>query len=156
MSALLMNFQEIAQQTLVESNLLKSLVTGLRAALAWEVYGDDCSRKRSTLLFIAKSFQRHLERLMTLEEIDGYMDIVLETKPFLSKAVDSMKEDHDRFRRAASLLVQRLSAASPMDPHALDQIGADLTELLHRLDRHGKKEAKLFQEAFEQEEGGEG
>jgi hypothetical protein len=156
MPALLVDYQEIAQQTLVENNLLKSLLAGLRSALAWEVYGDDCSRKRSTLLFIAKSFQRHLERLMTLEEVDGYMDIVLQTKPFLGKAVDAMKEDHDRFRKGTGTIVERLNVASPLDLCSLDDIGADLAELLNRLERHGKKEAKLFQEAFEQEEGGEG
>src|SRR4026207_390753 len=95
---LVMDHHELAQQTELESGLLKHLIDGLRAVLAWEVQGDDFSRKLSTMGFVTKSFQRTLERLMTLEEVDGYLDIVLESKPFLSKSVNCLKQDHEEFR----------------------------------------------------------
>ena len=63
---------DIAQQTVVEDGILKLLVEGLRSALAWKVT-NDFSRKLSSVRFITQSFQRHLERLMALEEYDGYM-----------------------------------------------------------------------------------
>ena len=69
-ATLLINRHEIAQQTIVENGLMKSLTEGLRNALAWRVHGDDFSRKLSTVQFICRSFQRHLERLMTLEEAE--------------------------------------------------------------------------------------
>ncbi len=150
------NYHEMAQQTEVETGLLKNLSAGLRAVLAWEVQGDDFSRKLSTLLFISRSFKRHLGRLMNLEEVEGYMDIVLETKPFLSKKVHSLKQDHDRFRYAIRRIVHELKQVPPWDAGAFADIGEDLANLLDQLERHGKKEAKLFQEALEQEEGGEG
>jgi hypothetical protein len=150
------NFHEMAQQTSVETGLLKNLTEGLRNVLAWEVQGDDCSRKLSTLLFICQSFKRHLGRLMNLEETDGYMDIVLESKPFWSKKVHALKQEHDRFRYAIRRIVHELKQVAPWDGYALDEICAELAGLLDRLERHGKKEAKLFQEALEQEEGGEG
>lgn len=152
---LLVNRHDIAQQTLIENGLLKSLMQGLREALAWRIQDDGLSRKLSTVRFIAKSFQRHLHRLMTLEEVDGYMDIVLETKPSLSRAVQSLKEDHCRFRQATEQMVQRLELASEVDLDAFADVCDDFGELLDDLDRHHEKEAKLFQEAFEQEEGGE-
>jgi hemerythrin-like domain-containing protein len=155
-TAVLTNYHEMARQTVVETGLLKNLTDGLRNVLAWEVKGDDCSRKLSTLLFISQSFKRHLGRLMNLEETDGYMDIVLETKPFLSKKVHALKQEHDRFRYAIRRIVHELKQISPWDGYSLQEIGADLTGLLDRLERHGKKEAELFQEALEQEEGGEG
>lgn len=153
---LLVNRHEIAQQTLIENGLLKSLVEGLRGALAWQVQGDDFSRKLSTVRFISRSLQRHLERLMTLEEVDGYMDIVLEAKPSLSHAVKSLRRDHARFRQGTRQVVRQLEEVSEMDHDTFANICDALAALLHDLDRHHKREAKLFQEALEQEEGGEG
>jgi hypothetical protein len=150
------NYREIAQQTAVEASLLKNLTEGLRAVLAWEVQGNDYSRKLSTLLFISQSFKRHLGRLMNLEEVDGYMGTVLENKPFLSKKVHALIREHDRFRYGIRRIVQELKQVSAWDHGAIADIEAALADLLNRLDQHGKKEAKLFQEALEQEEGGEG
>lgn len=150
------NYREIAQQTAVETGLLKNLTDGLRSVLAWEVHGSDYSRKLSTLLFISQSFKRHLGRLMSLEEVDGYMDSVLETKPFLSKKVDALKREHDRLRYGIRCIVEGLKQVSAWDHGAIADIEAALADLLDRLNRHGRKEAKLFQEALEQEEGGEG
>lgn len=147
---------DLAQQTLVESDLLQALMEGLRAALAWEVRGEDCSRKLGTMRFIARSFQRHLERLIKLEEQDGYMDIVLEAKPFLSSRVNSLKHDHDAFRRALARLIHRLARVTAIDLATLEDVCGDFSELLDRLDVHHRREAKLFHEVFEQEEGGEG
>ncbi len=58
---------EIAEQIKVEHFLLKQIMEGLRITTAWQVEGTDASRKLSTLRFIAGSFQRHLDRLRTLE-----------------------------------------------------------------------------------------
>lgn len=156
LTASLREQQDVAQQTLVESSLLRHLMEGLRLAVAWRTQTDDCSRKLATLRFITCSFRRHLERLMKLEEVDGYMDIILETKPFLIGQVDALKQDHEAFRRDAASIEFRLGRASETDPEQLDRIGADLTAILDRLDRHHRREAKVFQEAFKQEEGGEG
>jgi hemerythrin-like domain-containing protein len=93
---------------------------------------------------------------MTLEEVDGYMDIVLETKPFLSKSVNCLKQDHEEFRHNTRQIVHRLGTVPPGDYSTFAEICNDLAVLLDRLERHCKKEVKLFQEAFEQEEGGEG
>jgi hypothetical protein len=155
-TAMLTNYHEMAQQTTVETGLLQNLCNGLRNVLAWEVQGDDCSRKLSTLLFISQSFKRHLGRLMNLEETDGYMDIVLENKPFLSKKVHALKQEHDRFRYGVRRIVHELKQISPWDGYALDEIGTEFAGLLDRLESHGKKEAELFQDALEQDVGGEG
>ena len=68
--------QNIAKQTEVESGLVKLLIEGLRSTVDWKVHGGDFSRKLSTLRFIVRSFQGHMERLFALEEYDGYMDLV--------------------------------------------------------------------------------
>src|SRR5271156_5381901 len=112
---LLTNSQDIAQQIHVETGLMKSLVDGLQAILAWRTHGNDFTRKLSTLAFASKSLRRHLERLMNLEETDGYMDVVLETKPNLSKDVDQLRQEHDRFRQATFRIVRRFEQMSAID-----------------------------------------
>jgi Hemerythrin HHE cation binding domain len=148
--------QEFAQQTAIETSLLKCLTDGLHATLAWNASGEEAARKLSTLNFICKSFQRHLERLMMLEEVDGYMDDVLGGSPHLSKAVDALKQDHDWLRTAARRVLWQLERTSAEDQDGLADICDELGQLLDRLDEHSDKEAKLFLEAFDQEEGGEG
>jgi hypothetical protein len=153
---LLMSQHEFAQQALVENGLLKSLTEGLRAALAWEAAEEEFARKLSTVRFIFQSFQRHLERLMSLEEVDGYMDSVLADNPRLSKAVAALKEDHVHFRQAVGGIAQRLERLSPAEYDIFAGICDDMDGLLQELDAHSDEEAKLFLEGFEQEEGGEG
>jgi hemerythrin-like domain-containing protein len=153
---LLMTQHEFAQQTVVESGLMKSLCEGLRAALAWDAPEEEFARKLSTVRFIFQSFQRHLERLMGLEEIDGYMDNVLATNPHLTRAVASLKEEHGRFRLATGRIAQELERISATDYNAFAHVCDEMTEILQQLDEHTNEEAKLFLEGFEQEEGGEG
>src|SRR5438105_9463952 len=94
-----MNQLNVVRQTLVEKRLLKFLIEGLKNTLAWKVLGEDLSRKLSTLRFITRSFRSHMERLMDVEERDGYMDIVLESHPQLSKAVEDLRQEHEEFRK---------------------------------------------------------
>jgi hypothetical protein len=49
-----------------------------------------------------------------------------------------------------------LEKGSPPDYAMFANSCSELTVLLQSLDEHSKKEADLFQEAFERDEGGEG
>jgi hypothetical protein len=147
---------EITQQTLVENGLLQQLVEGLRSTLAWKVQGEDFSRKLATLRFITQSFQRHLERLMALEEYDGYMDLVATTDPRLGRRVDALRAEHGQFREAARRVVHRLERIAPTDLAAFNAIGDELRSLLEKVEEHGRKEIALLQEAVAQDSGGEG
>ncbi len=151
-----MNRQDIANQTVVENRLLQTLMEGISATLAWNVRGNDLSRKLTTLRFITQSLQRHLDHLLGLEEFDGYMDYVVETRPQLSKTVDSLRQEHDAFRNRVRRLVHRLETVSPTDSLGFARICEDLEEFLEKLKDHGKRESEVMQEAFKQVEGGEG
>jgi hypothetical protein len=151
-----MNPTDIAQQTLVENNMLSLITEGLRNTLAWQVKGDNFSRKLTTLRFITQSLERHLEHLFALEEVDGYMDHVLRTAPQLAKTVDALKQDHEHFRGVVRRIVHRLERISPTDRLGFNDLCDDLTGQLDKLDEHHRKEVDLLQEALEREEGGEG
>jgi hypothetical protein len=151
-----MNYPDVAKQTRIETDLLKILIEGLRSTLAWDVRDGRFTRKLATLRFITHSFQRHMEHLMALEEYDGYMGIVLETKPNLERAVNALKQDHDEFRKSLGRILHQIDLVAPSDQVTFNRICNDLKTLLLKLEVHTKKEADILREAFEQEEGGEG
>jgi hemerythrin-like domain-containing protein len=151
-----MNQFNMIQQTLVEKKLLKVLVEGMKNTLAWRIRGDDMSRKLSTLRFITRSFRSHMERLMALEERDGYMDVVIEKHPHLNKKVEALRADHNDFRVGMKRLTDDLERVLPTDQKALNDLCDGASALLKKVDEHSTKEADIFQEAFEREEGGEG
>jgi hypothetical protein len=151
-----MNHFDVVKQTRIEKEMLKSLIEGLRNTLAWKTHEENLSRKLSTLKFVMRSFQSHLDRLMRIEEHDGYMDIVLEKHPHLGKTVESLRFEHDIFRREISLIAAGLERVVPTDQNLLNNICNQVAGLLVKVDVHTQKEADLFQEAFERENGGEG
>ena len=151
-----MDRQEVARQTQVEHDMLKHLVEGLRMAAGWQVQGQDASRKLSTLRFVLQSFQRHLERLLALEEDDGYMGLVRACAPWLGRTTDALRAEHGRFRTEASRLVQRLERLPATDLAGLGEFCDDLLVLLGEIGEHSDKEMALLQEAFDRDEGGEG
>jgi hemerythrin-like domain-containing protein len=146
----------VIRQVQVEKKMLKYLVEGLLSTLNWQIQGDDFSRKLSTLKFITRSFQNHQERLMALEEKDGYMDLVVDRHPHLSSSVESLRNEHDSIRQSLEKLTASLSAVTPTDNARLAESCDELRNLLKIVELHHRKESDLFQEAFEREEGGEG
>ena len=151
-----MDRQDVARQNQVEQDMLRHIMEGLRVSAGWQVPGPDGSRKLSTLRFVAQSFQRHLEHVLALEEYDGYMDLVLASAPWLGRATDALRAEHDLFRTEARRLVQRLERLPATDLAALGKLCDDLLVLLGKIEDHNGKEPALLQEAFKQDEGGEG
>jgi len=146
---------DIAQQTVVENDMLKLLVEGLRSALAWKVT-NDFSRKLSSVRFITQSFQRHLERLMALQEYDGYMDRLEKKAPQLARAVSDLRQEHETFRTGSRRILHGLEHVSSTDHATFANLCDELLTLLKDLDEHSKKETDLYHEGFEQDAGGEG
>ena len=151
-----MAHEDIARQTVVEHGMLQHLLGALRMVIGWESEGADFTRKLSTLRFVVQSLQRHLERLMALEEYDGYMGIAVRLSPQLGKEVDALRQEHDEFRGAVHRIVHCLERVSATDRRTLGTVCDDLLALVQRLGEHSRKETDLLQEAFEQDEGGEG
>jgi hemerythrin-like domain-containing protein len=148
--------QDIAQQSELENSMLKVLMDGVRATVAWKVHGDDISRKLSTLRFIVQSLQRHLERLFSLEEDDGYMDLVKKKAPRLSRTVEALKLEHEEYRNGIKWIVHSLEQITSKDKAKFAAVCDEVLDFLEKLDKHGRKEIDLIQEAFEREVGGEG
>jgi len=149
-----MDGQDVARQTQIEHEMLGHLIGGLRATAGWQVPGPEAPRKLSTLRFLSQSFQRHLERLLALEEGDGYMGLALTASPQLARATASLRAEHERFRAEAGRVARRLESLPAEE--ALGTACGELLDLLAQVEAHSRKEMALVQEAFGQDEGGEG
>jgi hypothetical protein len=150
-----MDPNDMTAQIRVEHELLHHLSQGLKSTLAWRVQEPGASRKLSTLRFVAQSFQRHLERLLALEEYDGYMGLLGDAAPRLSRATDGLRREHEHFRMESRRILQQLERLLATDLPALGQVCDDLLALVCRVDDHSKKEIALMQETFGRDEGGE-
>jgi hemerythrin HHE cation binding domain-containing protein len=151
-----MDHLAIPQQVLVEHQTLAFVISALRSTIGWKFPGSNLTRKLESLRFVGQSFERHLKRLMALEEADGYMEVVVSTRPELKEVVDTLQREHAQFRRRLSRILSALRKLDPTDHVTFDNVSHDLLALLDQLDEHGKKETDLLQEALLTDEGGEG
>ncbi|MCE9547139.1 MAG: hemerythrin domain-containing protein [Planctomycetia bacterium] len=146
----------LAEQCLVEHRTLSHVKAALRLALDWQVGPPGLVRKVATVRFTAQSFRRHLERLMKIEEKDGYMDVVGQLKPHLVDRALRLRAEHDTFRVALQKLLTAIEKVSDTDGASVSRLCDDLTAFLGRLDVHDAREADLLQEVVLQDDGGEG
>ena len=146
----------ITEQMVVEHEMLKSIVGGLRQAIGLKPERDTFARKLHTVHFIAQSLQRHLDHLLTLEECDGYMDAVVSLCPQLGRQVDALRQEHDQFRKASLQILHGLETVAPTDQTTFRNVCDEALALLQKLDDHTRKEVDLVQEAFDRDSGGEG
>jgi len=140
----------------MEHQILDHVKQALRVTLGWQVPSVGLPRKLSSLQFTLKSFQRHLERLMDIEEEDGYMLVVAEAKPNQSVRIERLEQDHDRFRYAIRQLLPEVEALSEYQSEEFEQVCGQISELLEKIDHHDTEEIALLQETLLCDEGGEG
>jgi uncharacterized membrane-anchored protein YjiN (DUF445 family) len=151
-----MDHKLIAQQTQMEAEALGHLTRALEVAIAWVVEGGDLSRKLSSVRFATELFQRQIERMFALEELDGYMESVCRLHPEWTNQVDDLKREHEQLRAVVRRLVLRLDRAAPNDRAKLDAICEELQDAIQRLQEHCHQESELYVESILRDTGGEG
>jgi hypothetical protein len=145
-----------ANAACLEHQILDHVKQALRVTLDWKVPTVGVARKLSSVQFTLKSFQRHLERMMILEEQDGYMTLVAELKPNMSFRVERLALDHGRFRDSFLRLLPEVEALCEYQNEDFEEVCREIYALLDSVDRHDEEEVKLLQETFLCDEGGEG
>lgn len=151
-----MNQKLLIQQTKMESQALAHVTRALEAMLSWTVEGEGYARKLSSVRFFTELYQRHLERLFALEEIDGYMKGLCRLKPELTGQVDHLKQEHEQFRAAVRNSVVRIDLASPTQLAEFDATCTQLRTTINQVLEHLRREDELFVESFNLDIGGEG
>jgi hemerythrin-like domain-containing protein len=140
----------------MEHQILEHIKQALRVTLDWQAPEVSMPRKLSSLQFTAKSFQRHLERLMRIEEEGGYMREVLDVLPNLQNRIERLAEDHGHFRSRIRELIPQLNGLHDWDEARFEQVTGELRSMLDDVDRHDAQEVELIEESLWLDVGGEG
>lgn len=142
-----------ASQTWMEHQALEHIKRALRVTLDWETPAISFQRKRQSVTFATESFARHLERLMKIEEEDGYMRMVVDAKPNKACRIADLRDDHTRFRRSVELLLIELDELGDWQESEFEAICERVSALLAEVDRHDCDEVRLLQDALLLDEG---
>ncbi len=142
--------------TCMEHQILGHIKQAIRVTLDWQAPEVSLPRKLSSLQFTMKSYQRHLDRVLSLEEEAGYMREVLDVKPNLQDRVEHLAGDHAQFRARIRTLLPALNTLNEWDDQRFYQVCDELRALLDDIDRHNDLEVELLQESLMVDEGGEG
>ncbi len=143
-----MEHRAIPEQVLLEHEVLANLTDAIRATIGWKYPGEDWSRRLSSLTFVMHSFQRHCEHLMTLEEHEGYMDVIERGHPEFCSQIAGFRQEHTTFREAIAQLLQAIDQMSPTDHVAISNACEQTRALLHQVEDHSNRETRLIQEAL--------
>jgi hypothetical protein len=139
-----------------EALAVRRVKDSLRITLGWKAPSVAMPRKLSSIAFIIRSLQRHLERQLALEEDGGYLSVVGEEKPNLQDHATRLREEHDSFRDVLRDILPSFAELTPADETRFKQLCDEVDALLKRLDEHDAQEAELLTEALLTDEGGEG
>jgi hemerythrin-like domain-containing protein len=145
-----------AQAAFVEHQILNHVKQALRVTLDWKAPAVSVPRKLSSVQFTAKSFQRHLLRMMSLEEEDGYMSVVRERNPNSEPRIKRLERDHRELRRQIAELAPEIEALPALDEARSEAVCAQIVKLLDCVDLHDGNEIELLQESMACDDGGEG
>jgi hypothetical protein len=140
----------------MEHQILHHIKQAMRVTLDWQAPVVSMPRKLSSLQFTIKSFQRHLERVISLEEEGGYMAHVLDARPYFQDRINQLACEHDSFRKRLQKLIPELNEISEWEEPRFNDVCGDLRELIDDVDQHDAREIELLQESLLYDDGGEG
>jgi hemerythrin-like domain-containing protein len=146
----------IASIAYMEHQILDHVKQALRVTINWEAPVVSMPRKLSSLQFTIKSFKRHFDRVISIEEEGGYMNEVIEAKPYLQNRIEHLEREHDVFRARLKALIPQLNSIKEWEEPRFEQVCQDLRQLLDDVDRHDLAESELLQESLMMDVGGEG
>ena len=146
----------IASTSWIEHQVLEHIKQALLVTLDWNAPVVSLPRKLSSLQFTMKSFRRHFERVMSIEEEGGYLDEFADAKPNLQSWIDCLNGDHAQFRARLCRLVTQLDQLNEWEEEEFGSHCAEIRALLDDVDRHNAQEVELLQESLLMDEGGEG
>ena len=140
----------------MEHQIFEHIKQALLVTLNWQAPSVSMPRKLSSMQFTIKSFQRHFDRVISIEEEGGYMADVVDAKPYMQERIDLLQRDHSRFRDRLRKLMPELNDIKEWEEPRFHQVCDDLRGLINDVDRHNQREVELLQESMLVDDGGEG
>ena len=138
-----------------ESDAVQNLKAALKAAISWDVKAVGMQRKVQGVRFVIEALERHLEKLMDLEEHEGCLAWVGETKPNLQTLASALCAEHERFRIRLKEIVPRWEAAALLQNDEFNDLCDSVRSFLAAVERHESRERDLMYSALCDDEGGE-
>jgi hemerythrin-like domain-containing protein len=150
-----MPYRLLSEQMLKEHEVLARLSDSLRTAIRWGQHGD-LSRKLAAVQFLTESFQRHLERMLELEEQGGYLEMLEKSHPQFQSRAATFREEHQQFRESTQRLLRGMGQSIVPTQSDVESHFNELTALLEKIDTHNKRELDLLQEMILHHQADEG
>lgn len=151
-----MERESISDQFQIEQRLINNTVASLRTALDLKAEEQGAARKLSTIRFVVDSFHRHVERLMAINEHDGYMSYITNSNAEMVPAIKKLRQEHNDLREELGRIVTSLERLSPHNVGSVERAYDSLRALLNTYDDRSQREMHLVQEALLRDVGGEG
>ncbi|HET6882507.1 MAG TPA: hypothetical protein VFI31_20235 [Pirellulales bacterium] len=141
------------EQALFEHQLLAHIAEALRTTIDWALHTQDCSSRLPSLRFIAHSFHRHLEHILDLEEREGYLPAIGSRRHAdLRGPIETLRREHNDFRRRLRLAVDRLEQLTASDYLTVGEVCTGLLALLDEINDHNRREMLLIEEVRERDD----
>ena len=140
----------------MEHQVFEHIKQALLVTLNWQAPTVSMPRKLSSMQFTIKSFQRHFDRVISIEEEGGYMEEAIDWKPYLQDRIEQLARDHMRFRERLRKLIPALNDIKEWEEPRFHQVCDDLRQLIEDIDRHNLQEVEVLQESMLVDDGGEG
>ena len=151
-----LNNYSVASTACMEHQIMEHIKQALRVTINWQAPVVSMPRKLSSIQFTIKSFQRHFERVISIEEEGGYMADVVDAKPHMQERIEELAGDHARFRQRLRKLIPELNDIQEWEEPRFHEVCGELSALLDDVDQHDAREVELMQESLLCDEGGEG
>lgn len=110
---------------------------------------------RTQLLWLLGEIDEHLASHMTLEEQDGYLNVVRERLPNRTEVVEHLQGQHAELRAGLSAVIKTTESAASAQ-HLENDVVPAVREWIQALRAHEDDENSLMQEAFNADYGGSG
>ncbi len=146
----------VASTACMEHQVFEHIKQALLVTLNWQAPSVSMPRKLSSMQFTIKSFQRHFDRVISIEVEGGYMADVLDAKPYMEERITHLAGDHARFRERLRKLIPELNDIKEWEEPRFEQVCDDLRSLIADVDRHNEQEVELLQDSMLMDDGGEG
>jgi hypothetical protein len=147
----LMQFERLV----CESDAVHNLKSALRAAISWDAQSVGMQRKVQGVRFVIEALERHMRKLMDLEEREGCLAWIGDCKPNLQSLAAALCAEHDRFRMRLKEIVPRWEAAVLMQADEFNELCDNVRSFLASVERHEARERDLMYSALCDDDGGE-
>ena len=145
-----MDDAELIQKVRQEHSRLRDIKAALLAALDRAPEGD--ARKwLDELRSSFEHFRAHLVHRVALEEIGGFLNVVLQRRPTLSSQIEHLRESHSEMIEMAGETMAELRKLGGDDPEAVNQAFLLVKMALSEVKYHEEAETLLVSFVFAQD-----